>query len=653
MERLMAKKGGAYKIPSSERPIPISFAFAEDQQYIGTPADIVRCIGAKVVLDVETTGLDWWRDRMVGLGVYCPERDVKVFVPCFDAVDRRKVQEAVAEVTASPVSKIRAHNIKFDTHFLGVNLWEVPCEFEDTMLMAHLIDSRQFKALGTLERKYLGTDTKAHFRGEAAEVHSMPLGVMAEYAINDCRVTWDLGEKLWPEIIGLGLTRLFAKDTAYTRLLHRMEYDGLPLDLTYLQEAHDALAARLALYEKEFLGNFKRPFNWRSDEQMSRAIYDWYGWPKPRNPYESADGVDRTRFADRGMYNKTMTRAFVLTEKAKHPLAGLIVAMRECDRFAGDTARWLDLADRANHMGVPVLHPGYKETGTRTGRLSASPNVQNIASDTRSAAHSFGGAMSLTREGVYNLRLGYVARPGYSVLSVDHKQQEMKLFAVIAQIPEMLAAIRARMDIHGSIANDVWGEDIRKDPSCLKIRREWSKTIGFALLYGGTTGSLKEKLNMSFAEADAIAQSYWKRFPRIKPFLRETIAECDKKGYIRYWSGRIWREDNPEHTYKGTNAQVQGGAADLISIAALRCQEALDRDGSGGRIMNIVHDEILFEVPNEHLRRLEPILAKTMEVEDLFDVPFQTDSKCGASYGDLHPLSEWTGDAPRIGGGVE
>lgn len=638
----MAKRGGAYKIPSHLRPIPMSLPFVEDRGSLGTPSDMARTIGARVVLDCETTGLQWWRDRLVGVGVYCPERGIQTFVPCLDRVERERVLEAVQDVARCKETTILAHNVKFDMHFLRVNMWEVPCAFQDTMLMAHLIDSRQFKSLGALERKYLQTDTKAHFRGEAAEVHSMPLGVMADYAINDCRLTWELAEVLWPEVVSLGLERLFRKDTAYTRLLHRMEHVGLPLDLEYIQAAHDGLMERLKVTEREFMGHFKRHFNWRSDAQLSRAIYDWYGWPKPKNPYESPDGVDRTRFADRGMYNKTMTNGFVMTEKAKHPLAPLIVALRECDRFATDTARWLGLADPSG--AVPVLHPGLKETGTRTGRLSASPNVQNIASDTRSAAHSFGGAMSLTREGVYNLREGFVARPGHTVLSVDHKQQEMKLFAVIAQIPEMLDAIRARMDIHGSIANDVWGDDIRKDPSCLKIRREWSKTIGFALLYGGTTGSLKEKLNMSFAEADAIAQSYWRRFPRIKPFLKETIKECDKRGFIRYWSGRIWREDNPEFTYKGTNAQVQGGAADLISIAAMRCQEALDQDGSGGRVMNIVHDEILFEVPTPEVRRLEPILARTMEVEDLFDVPFQTDSKAGPSYGQLTSFEKWDGD---------
>lgn len=646
------KKGGAYKIASADRPIPLSLPFVEDAVNFGTPADIYACRGAKLVLDAETTGLDWWRDRLVGVAVYCPEKAVKKFVPCLDEVDRRAVKAAVGDVLAVPDTTFLAHNIKFDAHFLGVRLWQVPAAIGDTVLMAHLLDSRQFKQLGTLERKYLGTDTKAHFRGDAAEVHSMPLPVMAEYGINDARLTWDLAEVLWPQVEELALTRLYKKDAAYIRLLHRMEYDGLPLDLDYIRKAHDTLMGRMKEYEREFLSHFQHAFNWRSDAQLSRAIYDWYGWPKPKNPYESPDGVDRTRFADRGMYNKTMTNAFVMTEKAKHPLAGLIVALRECDRFTGDTDRWLGLADTSGE--VPVLHPGFRETGTRTGRLSASPNVQNIASDTRSAAHSFGGAMSLTREGIFNLREGFISRPGYTVLSVDHKQQEMKMFAIIAQIPEMLAAIRARMDIHGSIAMDVWGDDIRKDPSCLKIRREWSKTIGFALLYGGTTGSLKEKLNMTFAEADAIAQSYWKRFPRIKPFLRETIKECDKKGYIRYWSGRIWREEDPEHTYKGTNAQVQGGAADLMSIAAMRCQDVLDRDGSGGRIMNIVHDEILFELPTAEVRRLEPILAHTMEVEDLFDVPFQTDSKAGGSYGDLHAFKEWNGDgqlapAPETG----
>lgn len=636
----MSKRKSAYKVPSYERAIPMSLPFVEDAPTYGTAADIRACIGARVVLDTETTGLDWWRDRMVGVAVHCPERGVSTFVPCLDAVDQTVVKQAVAEVTACPDTTFLAHNIKFDAHFLGVKLWQARCAIEDTVLMAHMIDSRQYKGLAALEKKYLGTGTKTAFRGDAAEVHSMPLGVMADYGVNDCRLTYDLAEILRPQVEQLHLTRLMDKDEAYIRLLHRMEHVGLPLKIDYLKNAHDVLAGKLKELEREFYTHFKKHFNWRSDAQLSVALYNWYGWEKPKNPYADADGVDRSKFKDNGLYNETMTSSFILVEKAQHPLGGLVAAMREADRFAGDIARWLDLADYSGGGEWPVLHPGYRETGTRTGRLSTSPNVQNIASDVRARANTGAySGQSEEREGVFNLRQGFIATPGCDVLSVDHKQQEMKLFAVIAEIPEMLAAIRARMDIHGSIARDVWGADIARDPSLLKSRREWSKTIGFALLYGGTTGSLSHRLNMTFEQADAIAQSYWKRFPRIKPFIQETINECRRNGFIRYWSGRIWREESEEYAYKGTNALVQGGAADLMSIAAMRCQELLDRDGSGGRIMNIVHDEILFEIPREHTLRLEPLLAKTMEVEDLFDVPFQTDSKYGPSYGELHELT--------------
>ena len=198
----------------------------------------------------------------------------------------------------------------------------------------------------------------------------------------------------------------------------------------------------------------------------------------------------------------------------------------------------------------------------------------------------------------------------------------------------MLNALRNREDIHLSIAISIWG-DCGEERN--KIHREWSKTIGFGLIYGMTIGSLQYRLNITPEESQEIAQQYFDKFPRIQPWLNEVIRKCTTQGYVRYWSGRIWREDDPIHTYKGANAQIQGGAADFMSIVLLRADQVLTAQ-DWGNIVSIVHDEAIFEIKDEHVETASKVLSRVMEGEDIFGLPFATDVKIGKSYGSLKEI---------------
>lgn len=170
---------------------------------------------------------------------------------------------------------------------------------------------------------------------------------------------------------------------------------------------------------------------------------------------------------------------------------------------------------------------------------------------------------------------------------------------------------------------------LRYSPSLWQQRNKM-----FGLIYGMTTGSLQYKLNKTPEEAQQIAQQYWDTFPRIQPWLNEVIRKCNRQGFVRYWSGRIWREDDPMKAYKGANAQIQGGAADFMCVAIQRADKILTFQEWGG-LVSIIHDEALFEVKDEFLHIAAPVLARVMECEDIFDLPFSTDVKVGKSYGTL------------------
>jgi len=212
------------------------------------------------------------------------------------------------------------------------------------------------------------------------------------------------------------------------------------------------------------------------------------------------------------------------------------------------------------------------------------------------------------------------------------------MFGILSQDPFMVKALTSGMDIHLYIAKSVWGDC---GDEMNKIHREWSKTISFGLIYGMTVGSLMYKLNMDRRRAKEVTDQYKGQFPRIDPWMKEIIHSVRNSGYVRYWSGRIWREDNPIDAYKGCNAVVQGGCADMLSIAALRVDEWLREQGDNYRIINFVHDELIAEVPEGDFHRCAKEVATIMQVPDLFDIPFATDPKMGRDYGDLMKEEEF------------
>ena len=168
-----------------------------------------------------------------------------------------------------------------------------------------------------------------------------------------------------------------------------------------------------------------------------------------------------------------------------------------------------------------------------------------------------------------------------------------------------------------------------------------AKTISFGLIYGMSSGSLQYRLNKTREEAIGIANRYWRTFPRIKPWLNEIIEECRTNGFVTYWSGRRWYEDERVFMYKGANATIQGGSHDLLMTAFLRTCDFLDKEYPDIKIFNLVHDELDFEIPDELIDEVVPKLQRIMEVEDLFDLKFFTDVKAGKNYGELEKVAKF------------
>lgn len=482
--------------------------------------DLASLKGQTFAIDTETTGLHWWRDAVIGISIHCPALNISAYLPTCDYVEVRvpagrakkawhgdyeptltrtgkpsKRKKYVLEqafrvetraipnhslieaarafllsVANDPKTCMIFHNSRFDCHMLNLDLLGKPCLVLDTSVMVHLYDSRLHKSLADAERVFLGTKSKrSHVlkapKGLSKKMYLWPLDVLTDYAVNDAIVTYQLAETLLPKLRGLQLTDLLRSDMEYSKVLWQIERRGVMLNPLFCHSAMEAFANNLTLMEQELQETVGYDFNWRSNPQLSKALYDDLNIAKPKNPFEDEDGVDRSRFAFKGKYNKYCTSSFLLMEKANHPLGGLILDMREAAKLRKTVDKYLELMDDQQ-----VLHTNYNLTGTRTGRLSSSnPNVQNVASQHRvretQSAYS-GGAI---RQEEYNLRQAFVARPGYTYVSIDHAQQEQRLFAILAQEPIMMEALRQRKDIHLMIALAVWGDC---GPERNKLHRE-------------------------------------------------------------------------------------------------------------------------------------------------------------------------------------
>jgi DNA polymerase I-like protein with 3'-5' exonuclease and polymerase domains len=618
-------------------------------------AVLQRCSGKTIVIDTETTGVRWWSDTLTTVGFLCTEAGVEGCIdwgaPVLEGQEHseellawgRQVKE-IANAELKPGTNVIMHNGKFDMGMLGVpyqtcNSWNI----FDTTVMIHMWDSRMLKGLEAAERELLGSNSKrAHIEKSPTDpkIRKKPWrwesNVRQDYCLNDCRVTLQLAQALKPMLEKMGLTQLFLKDMQYLKLIYYTEHLGITLDQEFVGKAAMALLAHQKELEEQLWDSVGYKFNWRSNKQLSKAIYEDMGIAKPINPfaakgdkgaYRTKLGFERIKELKGGMYNDTMTSTFLLMEKVHHPLGELISSLREASKLSKVCNQWLDLVDSEG-----VIHSNFNLTGTRTGRLSSSkPNLANVPSDVRSRFTQglFSGGLVRTEE--YNLRNAFVARPGHYMLSIDYKQQEMRMFAYISQDENLLGYVREGKDIHLMIALAVWG-DCGKEQN--KIHREWSKTIAFGLLYGMTTGSLEHKLGMTRAQAQKVIEDYWGAFPRIRPALFETVETCKEFGFIRYWSGRIWREETEMFMYKGMNALVQGGCADLLSICAMRAQKYV-REHDCGNIVSYIYDEILYEIKENCIEKAANDLALLMQIPDVLGLPFLTECKVGRTYGDM------------------
>ncbi|HUG82420.1 MAG TPA: DNA polymerase I [Bryobacterales bacterium] len=463
----------------------------------------------------------------------------------------------------------------------------------DSMLEAFLLDaSRSDFALDKALARYLGVPLDGDLARTADLVRR-------------------LGEKLSPEIDKLELRELYERiELPLAPILGRMEREGVLLDSGLLsslskrmEEEIGALAARIY----ELAG---APFNINSTQQLAKVLFDDLQLPAPRR---------------RGKSKALSTASDVLEElAAAHEIVPQVLDYRQRMKLR---STYVDALPALVNPKTGRLHTTFNQCGAATGRLSSSnPNLQNIPIRT-----------GLGRE----IRAAFVARPGWKLLAADYSQIELRVLADISRDPVLVEAFRNGEDIHTRTAAEVFGVP----PLAIgSEERRRAKAVNFGIVYGLSPFGLSKQLGIPQTESRQYIDAYFERYSGVKQYMDSAVAQARKSGRTRTLLGRlrpIPDLDSRNPAARGfaertaINSPIQGSAADLIKLAMIQVDGKLRAAGSRAVMLLQVHDELLFEAPDEELAELAKLVKREMEGVYQLRVPLLADVKAGLNWRDM------------------
>ena len=423
-------------------------------------------------------------------------------------------------------------------------------------------------------------------------------------------ITLEIWRQLARAVEARGFSKLYAEiDLPLTGVLARMERAGVRIDRTELGRLSQMMEGQIAALTSEIHELAGKTFNISSPQQLGRILFEDLGLPAP---------------VKYGKGKTISTAADVLEELAPdHAIVRKVLEYRQLTKLKGT---YVDALPELIDPRTGRLHTSFNQTGAATGRLSSSnPNLQNIPVRTE-----------LGRE----IRAAFIPRDGWKLLTADYSQIELRLLAHFSEDPLLVESFRQGEDIHTRTASEVLGVP----PMMItpEARRD-AKAVNFGIVYGISAFGLAAQLGISRGEAEKYIKNYFTRYAGVRRFIDATIEEVRRTGVTRTLCGR--ERPIPDINSRNTNARgfaertavnspLQGTAADLIKLAMIRIDAALESGGHRTVMLLQVHDELVFEWPPEEVEAVCKLVKRGMEgVADL-KAPLVVDIGVGANWRD-------------------
>lgn len=534
----------------------------------------------------------------------------------------RRVLDAIRPALTNPAIPKVAHNAKFDCMILeryGVTV--SPVRF-DTMIAEWLTDpATKHKGLKDLARHRLGVEMteidELIGRGKTQmSFAQVPIEAAAPYGAADADMTLRLVPPLQHELEEKGLTRLLDLEMDLLPVIADMERAGVRIDVVFFRHMSQDLTAALLKLEQTIYDIAGEPFNINSTQQLSDILFKKLGLPR--------EGLKKIAS---GHYS---TAADVLEGLKASDTTGIINAIIEYRELGKLKGTYVDALPQLINPETGRIHTSFSQTGAITGRLASSnPNLQNIP---------------IRSEVGQQLRRGFVTEPGWSFLSADYSQVELRILAHISQDATLLEAFREDLDIHTATAAAIYGVPLDK---VTKNQRRFAKTINFGLIYGMGAFRLARETGLTLGEAETYVKKYFGQFPGIERYLEQTRHKARTDGYVETLFGRRRYFPVFKTAMSGANRQavqraereavnhpIQGTAADIIKVAMIRLHAELKAHYRARMVLQ-VHDELLLEVPLEELDEVRDLVVDRMSNAFKLDVPLKVEAETGANWLEL------------------
>jgi DNA polymerase I len=575
-----------------------------------------------VAIDTETTSLDEMVAQIVGISFSVTPGEA-AYIPLRhqgpDAPEQLPLDEVLARLRPwleNPAKQKLGQHIKYDRHVFANHGIDVQGYVHDTMLQSYVLEVHKPHSLTSLAERHLGRSGISYEDLCGKGAHQIPFAQVdvdkaAEYSCEDSDLTLDVHRVLWPQIeADTRLKFIYELEIASSEVLYRIERNGVLIDAPTLARQSHELGQRIFALEQEAYAMAGQPFNLGSPKQLGEIFFDKLGLPVIKKTATGARSTDEE----------------VLEKLAEdYPLPARILEHRSLSKLKGT------YTDKLAQLALPRtgrVHTHYAQAVAVTGRLSSNdPNLQNIP--------------IRTPEG-RRVREAFVAAPGHVIASADYSQIELRIMAHLSDDAALLRAFHEGQDVHRATAAEVFGIEPGQVSS---EQRRYAKTINFGLIYGMGTFGLAKALGIENAAAKTYIDRYFARFAGVRQYMDDTRALAKERGYVETVFGR--RLVLPDiRNAKGAklaalerqaiNAPMQGTAADLIKLAMVAVQRALDEQGKATKMIMQVHDELVFEVPEAELDWLRTEIPRLMAGVAALKVPLLAEVGAGANWDQAH-----------------